>query len=230
MGGERCLVPGVNQNVERRPAPVTDPEDIRKRFFRMKMDEDSVREFLNSVGVWSAIEGPHTLDETGTRLLSDNTPVGVPEMRLQGAFGHRWFRGRAQIETVESLQAEQHHWRELRRNRAKLRKAFAVAPPGGATPHRKAAFALESAVRNTLRMHLEWRGKHAHAVVQPITGRELLTALAWIDLITGADCKVCQNPNCGIEYTRGGSKFCSSQCERANTMRTYRAALREKST
>jgi hypothetical protein len=81
---------------------------------------------------------------------------------------------------------------------------------------------------NKLPVHMEWRGRHPHAVIQPITGRELLIALAWIDLVTGAECKVCNNSNCGIEYTRGGRKFCSWQCEHANTMRTYRINLEEK--
>jgi hypothetical protein len=78
---------------------------------------------------------------------------------------------------------------------------------------------------NTLPVHLEWRGKHPHAVIQPITGTELLTALAWMDIISGRESKPCQN--CGNEYTGGGSKFCDALCERAHTKREYRKRVRQ---
>jgi hypothetical protein len=227
MSGERCLVPAVSQHAERRLSRVADPEEIRKQLFRMKIDEESACGFLNGVGVWSAIGDAQMIEAPDGSLLSGNAPVGIREMRLSGAFGHRWLSGRASIETVESLQGGQKHWRELKRNSRKLRAAFAPQP-ASSTPHLKDMFALESQFGNTLPVHLEWRGKHPRAVIQPITGRELLIALAWIDLVTGAECKVCQNQNCGIEYTRGGSKFCSPQCEHANTIRTYRMNLKEK--
>jgi hypothetical protein len=136
--------------------------------------------------------------------------------------------GRASIETLKSLQEEQKHWRELRRSHAKLRAAFAGGPSVGSAPYLKDKFAIESRFGNTLPVHLEWRGKHPHAVIQPVTGRELLIALAWLDLVTEAEGKICQNPKCRIEYTLGGRKFCSWQCEHANTMRTYRKNLKEK--
>lgn len=122
----------------------------------------------------------------------------VRAMRFQGAFGHRYFNGRAGVVTVEYLAGERKYWRELCRDRAKLRAAFGPAPSGGDW------FTLMS---NTLPVHLEWRDNHPHAVIQPITGTELLTALAWMDLISGREVKTCQNPNCGIEYTVGGSRF-----------------------
>jgi hypothetical protein len=228
LSGERCLVPAVDQGVDRRLSRIIDPEDIRKQFFRMAVDEQSALDFLNGVGVWSAIEDAHQPDGPDGMLLSGNIPVGTPDMRLFGAFGHRWINGRASIETVESLLAEQEHWRGLKRSRTKLRAAFMPSPGGSATPHAKAMFALENAFGNTLQVHLEWRGKHPHAVIQPVTCRELLIALAWIDLVTGAECKVCQNPKCGIEYTRGGSKFCTWQCEHANTTRTYRSRVKSR--
>jgi hypothetical protein len=225
MSGERCLVPAVNQHVGRRLSPIQDPEEIRKQFFKMKPDENSALDFLNGVGVWSAIEDTHQTDGPDGRLLSGNASVGVREMRLTGAFGHKWLCGRAGIETVETLQQEQKHWRDLLRNRTKLRAAFAPGPSVDSAPYLKDQFAIESKFGNTLQVHLEWRGRHPRAVIQPVTGRELLVALAWIDLVTGAECKVCQK--CGIEYTRGGRKFCTWQCEHANTMREYRVNLKE---
>lgn len=220
--GEKFLVPAVNQHPERRFARISEPEEIRKQFFRLKFDEESAVDFLNGVGVWSAIEDPNQRDGPNGSLLSGNESVGVREMRLYGSFGYRWFNGRAEVETVEWLQQQQEHWRGLLRNRTKLRAAFEPGPSGDSRPYDKDRFALKSKLGNTLEVHMEWRGKVPYAVIQPVTGRELLIALAWIDLVTGTDCRVCQNPKCGIEYSFGGRKFCSWQCEHANTMRTYR--------
>jgi hypothetical protein len=74
--------------------------------------------------------------------------------------------------------------------------------------------------------HLECKGS-PHAVIQPITGRELLIAMAWIDL-GGSDFQVCQN--CGIPFTWPHKrKFCSdnewgrpSPCAHAVAQRMYR--------
>ena len=217
---ERVLFPAVSQKSEMKLAPIADPEDIRKQFFKIdELDENSALDFLNGVGVWQGVEDPRDWQRT-------NNPR-IRAMRIQGAFGHRYFRGRAVVATVESLRDDQKHWRELLRNRTKLRAAFS-SPPVNVSQGAKEWSAMMSTYGNTLPVHLEWRDKHPHAVIQPITGRELLTALAWIDLVTGAECKVCQNPNCGIEYSQGGRKFCSWQCEHANTMRTYRMNLKEK--
>jgi hypothetical protein len=224
--GERCLVPAVNQHPERRFARVAEPEEIRKQFFRLKFDEQSALDFLNGVGVWSAIDDPNQHEGPNGCLLSGNASVGLREMVLLGSFGHRWFNGRASIETVESLKQEQVHWRNLLRNRTKLKAAFGPGPSADSRPYDKDRFALESKFGNTLEVHLEWRGKVPYFVIQPVTGRELLIALAWMDLVTGAQCKVCQNPKCGIEYSLGGRKFCSWQCEHANTMRNYRKRRR----
>jgi hypothetical protein len=216
--GERVFIPEVNQHVERKMFRANDPEEIRKKFFKMEINEQSAAEFLNEVGVWAAtIKKP-----------AINNPKILKGMRLFGAFGHRLLDGWATPETVDSLRQEQKFWRELRRHRAKLRAYFAPLSDESATPHGGFMFALERAFGNTLPIHLEWQGRHPRAAIQPVTGREALAALAWVDLVSGAECKICQNLNCGIEYTYGGSKFCSVQCERANTMRTYRMSLKEK--
>jgi len=215
---QRVLFPSVSQNDKKRLPPIDDPEDIRKQFFRAEFDERSALEFLNTVGVWFAVEDWRDWEKTTNRRTKS--------MRVRATSGHRHFNGRAVVATVESLQHEQKYWRELRRNRNKLRAAFSPPPSGDGSQVKKEWFAVMSRYGNTLPVHLEWRGKHPHAVIEAITGRELLTALAWIDLVTGAECKVCQK--CGTEYSRGGRKFCSWQCEHANTMRTYRQNLKEK--
>jgi hypothetical protein len=177
----------------------------------MDDDENSALEFLNSVGVWLAVN-----DMRGTLEIEDPR---IRAMRFQGTFGHRYMNGRASVMSVEYLAAERKYWREMCRDRAKLRAAFGSASPDGAD-----MFTLMS---NTLPVHLEWAGKHPLAIIQPITGTELLTALAWMDLIEEREGKTCQNPNCGIEYTGGGSKFCDALCERANTKRNSRRRAKQ---
>src|ERR1039458_643067 len=201
--GQRALFPAVNQNEKIRLTKVRDPEEIRNQFFKMKDDEDSALEFLDSVGVWFAVSDMRETDE----LVSPR----VRAARFQGKFGHRYFKGKAQVVSVEYLVGARNYWRELCRDRKKLRSEFGPGPNQGDW------FTLTS---NTLPVHLEWRDNHPHAVIQPITGMELLTALAWMDVISERECKTCQN--CGNEYTGAGSKFCDALCERANTKREYR--------
>lgn len=207
--GQRALFPAVSQNGKRRLAKVRDPKEIRNQFFKMGDDEDSALEFLDSVGVWLAVSDMRETDEA--------VSPRVRAARFRGTFGHRYFKGKAQVVSVEYLAGTRNYWRELCRDHEKLRAAFGPGPANGDW------FTLES---NTLPVHLEWRDNHPHAVIQPITGMELLTALAWIDLVDGAVVKTCQNPNCGIEYTGGGSRFCDALCERANTKREYRHRIK----
>jgi len=222
ISGEREMVPMVSQHIGRRFARIGDPDEIRKRFFKLKHDEDSALSFLNEVGVWSAVEDHHLTAWTDGTLRSGNVSVGINEMLLLGAFGYRYFAGRALPVTVERLWTEKEHWRGLLRNPAKLRAEFRPPLLSGELD----MFAINSRFGNTLQVHLECKNKHPRAIIQPITGRELLIALAWIDLVTGAEFKICQK--CGIEYTRGGRKFCSWHCEHANTMRTYRINRKKK--
>ncbi len=216
----------VSQHTERKPARIVNPDEIRKRFFKLKHDEDSALNFLNEVGVWSAVEDQHLRTWSDGTLRSGNTSVGINEMLLVGGFGYRYLVGRALPVTVERLRQEQEHWRALLRNPAKLRAEFRPPPLSREWSLVRDRFAIHSRSGNTLQVHLEWKGKHPRAVIQPITGRELLTALAWIDLVTGVEFKICQK--CRVEYTRGGRKFCTWQCEHANTMRTYRINRKKK--
>jgi hypothetical protein len=225
--GKRYLVPLVNQMLERRNERIADPDDIRRRFFKMKNDEKSAVEFLNSVGVWSVEEGNITVWSDGT-LRNGRVVVGEKGSYLVGAFGHRFIQsGRALPWDLESLCRQRDRWRStMHNNSVKLRKLF--RPLLGGSLEEAYIFATNAKFGNTLPVHLEWQGKHARAVIQPITCEELLKALAWRDLVTAAKVKVCQNVNCAIEYTKGGSKFCTKECEHANTTRTYRTRLKER--
>ena len=93
---ERVLFPAVSQKSEIKFARIAYLEDTRKEFFKIdELDEKSALDFLNGVGVWSAVEDPRDWQQTDSPR--------VRAMRIQGAFGHRQFRGRAMVATVESL-------------------------------------------------------------------------------------------------------------------------------
>lgn len=223
QSGERCLVPTVGRLL----SPVADPDALRQRFFRMNLDEDSATRFLNEVGVWNAVEDKH-VSVSDNALMSGGFSVGLPGMVLTGGYGHRFISGRASIETLDSLKRERDHWHELTRNRTKLRAAFRVQPGRSAAPYKLDQYALETAFGNTLKVHLEWRGKSPHAIIEALTGREMLMALAWVDLIEGRLCKICHNENCpSPEYTHKRRKFCSYECEHATTTRNHRKRKRD---
>jgi hypothetical protein len=188
----------------------------------MGNDEESALEFLNSVGVFSAEESDHISVWPDGKLRKGEVIVGDKESYLTGSFGHRFIQdGRAHPWELESLCRKRDKWRDLMRSSSmKLRKMF--GPFSGSSVEEAWSFAAESRFRNTLPIHLEWQGRHPLAVIQPITVEELLKALTWIDLTTGATVRVCANVNCGIEYTRGGSKFCTRLCEHATAVRTWR--------
>jgi hypothetical protein len=130
--------------------------------------------------------------------------------------------------TIEQLWNEQERWDEMlkQKNRAKLRAVFGPPPKEDAIPHDHMTFAWNTHFANTLPMHLEWK-QEPHAVIQPITGRELLIATAWVDLVSGSEVQVCQN--CGTPFTSDRKRmFCpprtgevTSPCAHAVAQRAY---------
>src|ERR1039458_7809381 len=219
--GRRYLVPLVTQRLDRKNEIVTDPGEVRQRFFKMKDSESSALEFLNSVGAWSIEESSDIAVWSDGTLRKGRVVVGEKGSYVAGAFGHRFIQnGRALPWDVKSLCRRRDRWRDLMLNNfAKFRKMF--APLSDSSLEGRYIFAVNTKwFGNSLPVHLEWQGKYARAVIQPITGEELLMALAWLDVVTGAKVKVCEK--CKNEYTRGGRKFCTWQCEHANTMSTYR--------
>jgi hypothetical protein len=207
--GERAeyvFVPEVKQNAD--PELIEDPWKLRNEFLRMKHSEDAALQFLSKVGVWEAVTHEPQSDLKKT-ILSDT-------------FGVRDFVGHARPLTVEELWAEQEHWKELfsPQGRAKLRAKFAPRP-SSARPWVRADFAFE----NTLPIHMEWKAgerQYPHAVVQPITGRELLIATVWMDLVRGAKFQVCENPDCGISFSGRQRKHCCESCAHVMAVRAFR--------
>jgi hypothetical protein len=208
---EYFFAPEVNQKAE--PALIEDPWKLRNDFLRMKHTEDAAFRFLSKVGVWNVVAG-------------QRPQIGLEKTALEGAFGLRWFQGRALPLTLEELWAEQEHWSELLspQGRAKLRARFTPRPSDAAW------FALQTQFENTLPVHIEWRAgerQYPHAVVQPMTGRELLTATAWIDLVRGAKFQVCENENCGISFSGRKRQHCSESCAHVVAVRAFRERQRK---
>jgi hypothetical protein len=215
LSGAWMLVPEISQDIARKLTPIGDPWELRNQFFRMKHDEKAAFEFLNEVGVWRAHEDPHVSESAGRMLLS-------------GSFGHRLFFGRALPLTLEQLWSDQDHWAKLVRSRSLLRAEFGPAPSDAVPPFEKLEFSSKINLTNTLPLHMEWdRGGSPHAVIQPITGRELLIATTQVDLVTGADFQVCQRKDCGISFSGRNRKYCQWYCGHIESVRAHREKERK---
>lgn len=138
---------------------------------------------------------------------------------------------------------------ETRRFYAELKAKFGYVPSRKRTSEseRKDAasflFALQTHTVNELPMHIEWRqgelerddgtivkGDVPHAVVETITGREMLTATIHLDLIRGARFQICKRKNCSIPFpvlTKHGRGYCSPACGHADHERMRRERIRE---
>jgi hypothetical protein len=95
-------------------------------------------------------------------------------------------------------------------------------------PADKLSFASGAQFRNTLQVHLEWKGENPHAIIQPITGHELMIAMAWIDVIRGGPFHVCQRKDCGIPFTGRTQKYCDWYCGHIEAVRASRERKRKK--
>jgi hypothetical protein len=104
-------------------------------------------------------------------------------------------------------------------------------------------FALQTQTVNELPMHIEWRqgeferddgrivkGDVPHAVVETITGREMLTATIHLDLIRRARFQICKRKNCSTPFpvlTKHARGYCSPACGHADHERMRRDRVRE---
>lgn len=180
----------------------------------MEHSEAAALEFLDKIGIWTMGEVAPYADATF----------------LSGAFGYR-FIGNERYPlplTVEELWEYQERWKGLLKNPEKLRRQFGPAPEPNARPFDQLNFALSSYFGNTLPIHLEWK-RRPHAVLQPITGHELLIATAWVDLVSGSEFQVCQKPDCGIPFTWYRKRmFCpDGSCAHVMAQRMYRKRKHE---
>lgn len=185
-----------------------DPWELRNQFLRMKHTESAALEFLCKIGVWQAVEG---------RKPQPN----MPRTGMYGAFGHRVFSGIALPVALDDLWREQAEWKALLRSPTTLAARFGPPPGDNVRPYIKTDFAYGTHFGNTLPIHME-SGKHPRAIVQPITGRELLIATAWVDLVRGSKVQVCQRPDCGIPFTGRKQKYCDWYCGHIVSVRKSR--------
>jgi hypothetical protein len=207
---EDVFVPAVHRNAK--ADLIDDPWKLRSEFLRMERTEDAALRFLSKVGVWEAVTA--------------NPQSDLKETALAGVFGVRWFVGHARPITLELLWAEQKHWKELLdpRNHRKLRAKF-TPPRAEARESVKAEFSSE----NTLPVHMEWKPgerQFPYAFVQPITGRELLIATTWIDIVRREKFQVCDR--CGCPFTGKKRPYCTDFCAHAAAQKRYRKRGGEK--
>jgi hypothetical protein len=210
ISGEWNLVPDIAKDAREgtgKCSVIEKPWDIRDKFFRMKHEETAALDFLDEIGIWRAIGRP--------------VPAWARSARLDfgGAFNHRFFSGWAQPITFEQLWKHQEHWRNLLLNPKTLRQEFGPPPPKEAAPFEKVDFAMKADFQNTLPVHMEWPVKTSRlgkgfpsAVVETVTGSELLVATTHIDLLSRAGFHVCQRTDCAIPFTGRKKKYCCWYC------------------
>ena len=107
---------------------------------------------------------------------------------------------------------------------AKLRAEFKKPPPTNARPSDLDAFASEAGFTNTLPVSMEWEGKDPYAVVETISGWELMVATAWADVVGKAEPQVCDQ--CGTRFTwPRKKKHCRWDCGHLRAVRTYKRKM-----
>lgn len=218
------LVPEIEQRRDyiANLAEIDDPSALRGEFLRLKHTEAASLEFLAKVGVWNAVE-------------DRNPPSWSQSMLMSGSFGYRYFNGRALPLTLEELWRQQSDWRSLLENPDALRSQFSTPPPSEATPHEKLKFSVNSLAFNTLQIHVAWQKQTRRqengqkntavepvAVLQTITGWEMLVATTHLDLLQRANFQRCQRSDCGIPFTGRERKYCSWYCGHIVSVRNGR--------
>lgn len=214
-----CAIPEVSQDIDLQ-TDYLDGWELRNRFFRLKFDkrnEPSVLEFLDDVGVWNAV------------LDNQASSVSAGKRLMAGAFGSRYFSGRALSVLLADLQAEQDFWRELLTKHDALTARFGPPPSSSASPAKRTTFAVETYFSNELHLHFEWRRGAPRGVIETITGREMLIATIHLDLLRGGKFQVCKRRDCAIPFSvksKHKRKYCSWDCGHIESVR--RARKREK--
>jgi len=223
LSGRYDLAPKVDQHPERKLRPILDdPRDLRTEFFKLPHNEDAALAFLNKIGVWE------TWKVTTISSGSSREGSTVTGQALDGAFGYRHFRNLAVLPVeIKRLWREQRYWKYLLNNPTALRKQFFTPPRDEASPADKEAFAIHTKFGNTLEIHLECKkGQVPRAVIQPMTGRELLVATAWLDIVQQEKIQICQRTDCGLPFTGREQKYCSDSCGHLMAVRAFRERKR----
>jgi len=210
--GRWVAVPAVSQSGSVKVSEI-DGWALRRRFLRLKPnDGKAALQFLQEIGVWRAQSVPEASLEEGNKLVS-------------GAFGARLFNGRALSVPLHDLLRQQQWWLKTLRDPAALKAKFGSPPLPNARGSQKLLFALQTASMNEFPMHVEWRRGGAFAVVETITGWEMLVATTHLDLLRHANFKSCARADCGIPFPRlsGHNQiYCGPECAHVVAQRATR--------
>jgi hypothetical protein len=210
--GRWVAVPAVTQVTSAKITEI-DGWGLRRRFLRLKRgDRKAALQFLRGVGVWRAEPDPKASLKEGNKLVS-------------GAFGARAFNGRAVSVPLDDLWRGQQGWLKALRDPRALKKRLGPPPGPAAKRGERFAYGLKTATSNELPMHIEWRGGGAVAVVETITGMEMLVATTHLDLLRDSDFQSCARPDCGIPFARRSGHnqiYCSIECAHVVAQRALR--------
>ena len=186
--------------------PVADSRGLRADFLEICNEAEMVH-FLNRVGAWrvTPADWVHRSDR---------------ERFIEAEYGYERFFGLLSVVTLDHLWEEQKYWRSLMRAQ-KQRVTFRPPVDRMST--------IMATHFNTLRVHMELRRGQPYGVVQPITGRELMMATLWADIVNGAKFQVCQRPDCRREFSDPHKrKYCPNRgCAHLMAQRQYLARQRK---
>jgi len=217
-GTERLFWPTVLRNRwnEIELLEIENPLDLRVKLFKVlnnNRSEDGALAFLNSVGAWDGRRLGHQWE--------DGTFVNI-------SFGHRQVFGLRIIPfTLDGFFGDASRWYELLkalRNPKKLKIEFRSPPPADARPYDLAEYAGRASFDNTLPVSLEWQGKHPYAVIETITGCELMIAAAWTDVLSQSEDQVCAECKTRFSWPRK-KKYCRWECGHLVAVRKYKRKL-----
>jgi hypothetical protein len=218
--GHWLAVPAVSQATSAKILEI-DGWGLRRRFLRLKPgDQEGALEFLRGVGVWQAESAPAASLEEGNKLVS-------------GAFGARAFNGRALSVPLDDFWRNQQWWRKTLRAPAALKARYGPPPGPSAKSIQKLHFALQTARMNELPLHIEWKRGGAFAVVETITGWEMMVATTHLDLLRHAVFKICARADCTIPFARASGHnqiYCSPECAHVVAQRALRERKKREKT
>jgi hypothetical protein len=210
--GHWVAVPSLSQSSSLEVSEI-DGWGLRRRFLRLRSDDGKAAlQFLTEVGIWRAESAPGASLEEGNKLVS-------------GAFSARAFNGRALAVPLHNLWRQQQWWLKILRDPAALKAKFGPPPLPNARGSQKLLFALQTATMNELPMHIEWKRSGAFAVVETMTGWEMLVATTHLDLLRHANFRSCARADCGIPFPRlsGHNQiYCGPECAHVVAQRALR--------
>ena len=204
VSGRQIFVPvRIGKSGQRRAMAIEDAADLSREFMRMEHSEKAGLQFLNKVGAWKVTK-------------RDSLNRADRDITLDGAFGYRRVFGVVNRMSLEDLWAEREYWKGLMASEAKRRAALGCPSNTLQT--------WETEASNTLEVHLAWHSERSYAVIQPITGHELMVATTWEAVVSGAKFQVCQRPDCGQRFfSQHKREYCPGRtCAHVMAQRWYK--------